>query len=157
MCQGFNRFSGFLHHFVLAKLANSSIKVKNKVTKTRSNFQCLFSYSNNKPGLIKKVYIKSFSSWLVTGEPLKCLLLCNTTELLQFHGQTYIWPFITCSAVFSTSRCWLVNRCQISSRTHYIDFYHLLCCNSQCWLVKRHQTCERSQYMYIDSISIVWI
>ena len=28
MCQGFNHFSGFLHHFVLAKLATSSIRVK---------------------------------------------------------------------------------------------------------------------------------
>ena len=28
MCQGFNHFSGFLHHFVLAKLASSSIRVK---------------------------------------------------------------------------------------------------------------------------------
>ena len=27
MCQGFNHFSGFLHHFVRAKLANSSITV----------------------------------------------------------------------------------------------------------------------------------
>ena len=27
MCQGFNIFSGFLHHFVLAKLATSSIRV----------------------------------------------------------------------------------------------------------------------------------
>ena len=27
MCQGFSHFSGFLHHFVLAKLANSSISV----------------------------------------------------------------------------------------------------------------------------------
>ena len=28
MCQGFSRFVGFLHHFVLAKLANSSMRVK---------------------------------------------------------------------------------------------------------------------------------
>ena len=28
MCQGFSHFSGFLHHFVLAKLATSSIRVK---------------------------------------------------------------------------------------------------------------------------------
>ena len=28
MCQGFGNFSGFLHHFVLAKLATSSISVK---------------------------------------------------------------------------------------------------------------------------------
>ena len=28
MCQGFGHFSGFLHHFVLAKLATSSIRVK---------------------------------------------------------------------------------------------------------------------------------
>ena len=28
MCQGFCHFSGFLHHFVLAKLATSSIRVK---------------------------------------------------------------------------------------------------------------------------------
>ena len=27
MCQGFSNFSGFLHHFVLAKLATSSIRV----------------------------------------------------------------------------------------------------------------------------------
>ena len=27
MCQGFNYFSDFLHHFVLAKLATSSIRV----------------------------------------------------------------------------------------------------------------------------------
>ena len=27
MCQGFKHFSGFLHHFVLAKLATSSIRV----------------------------------------------------------------------------------------------------------------------------------
>ena len=26
MCQGFNHFSGFLHHLVLAKLATSSIR-----------------------------------------------------------------------------------------------------------------------------------
>ena len=28
MCQGFNHFSGFLDHFVKAKLATSSIRVK---------------------------------------------------------------------------------------------------------------------------------
>ena len=28
MCQGFSDFTGFLHHFVLAKLATSSIRVK---------------------------------------------------------------------------------------------------------------------------------
>ena len=28
MCQGFSLVSGFLHHFVLAKLATSSIRVK---------------------------------------------------------------------------------------------------------------------------------
>ena len=28
MCQGFNYVLGFLHHFVLAKLATSSIRVK---------------------------------------------------------------------------------------------------------------------------------
>ena len=28
MCQGFSHFTGFLHHFVLAKLAISSIRVK---------------------------------------------------------------------------------------------------------------------------------
>ena len=28
MCQGFNHFSGFLHHFVLAKLPTSRIRVK---------------------------------------------------------------------------------------------------------------------------------
>ena len=28
MCQGFSHFSGFLHNFVLAKLATSSISVK---------------------------------------------------------------------------------------------------------------------------------
>ena len=27
MCQGFSNFSGLLHHFVLAKLATSSIRV----------------------------------------------------------------------------------------------------------------------------------
>ena len=27
MCQNFSHFSGFLHHFVLAKLATSNIKV----------------------------------------------------------------------------------------------------------------------------------
>ena len=29
MCQGFSHFSGFLHQFVLAKLATSSIRVNN--------------------------------------------------------------------------------------------------------------------------------
>ena len=28
MCQGFSHFSDFLHHFVLAKLATTSIRVK---------------------------------------------------------------------------------------------------------------------------------
>ena len=28
MCQGFNNFSGFLHNFLLAKLANISVRVK---------------------------------------------------------------------------------------------------------------------------------
>ena len=28
MCQGFSHFSGILHHFVLAKLATTSIRVK---------------------------------------------------------------------------------------------------------------------------------
>ena len=31
MCQGFSHFSASLHHFVLAKLANSSIRVKDKL------------------------------------------------------------------------------------------------------------------------------
>ena len=30
MCQGFSHFSVFLHHFVLAKLATNSIRVKRK-------------------------------------------------------------------------------------------------------------------------------
>ena len=30
ICQGFNHFAGFLHHFVLAKLATSSIRIKQK-------------------------------------------------------------------------------------------------------------------------------
>ena len=28
MCQGFSNFSGFLHHFISAKLATSSIRAK---------------------------------------------------------------------------------------------------------------------------------
>ena len=28
MCKCFNKFSGFLHHFVMAKLATTSIRVK---------------------------------------------------------------------------------------------------------------------------------
>ena len=28
MCQGFSHFPGFLHHFILANLANSSMRVK---------------------------------------------------------------------------------------------------------------------------------
>ena len=34
MCQGFSNFSGFLHHFVLAKLATSSIRVKLRLAET---------------------------------------------------------------------------------------------------------------------------
>ena len=30
MCQGFSYFIGFLHHFVLAKLATTSIRIKQK-------------------------------------------------------------------------------------------------------------------------------
>ena len=32
MCQGFSHFPGFLHHFVMAKLATSSIKVNDQST-----------------------------------------------------------------------------------------------------------------------------
>ena len=34
MCQGFSNFSVFLHHFVLAKLATSSIRVKLRLAET---------------------------------------------------------------------------------------------------------------------------
>ena len=37
MCQGFSHFSGFLHHFVLAKLATSSIRVNINRVKTCGN------------------------------------------------------------------------------------------------------------------------
>ena len=33
MCQGLGHFSGFLHHFVLAKLATSSIRVKSLINR----------------------------------------------------------------------------------------------------------------------------
>ena len=41
ICQGFANFSGFLHHFVLAKIAPSSKRVKSKPLKAHS-FQCSF-------------------------------------------------------------------------------------------------------------------
>ena len=37
MCQGFSHFSGILHHFVLAKLANSSIRVKTLIKHLNHN------------------------------------------------------------------------------------------------------------------------
>ena len=33
MCLGFSHFLGFLHHFLLAKLATSSIRVKHELEK----------------------------------------------------------------------------------------------------------------------------
>ena len=36
MCQGFSHFCSFLHHFVLAKLATSSIEIKNYLVSTLS-------------------------------------------------------------------------------------------------------------------------
>ena len=37
MCQGFSHFSGFLHHFVLAKLTTSSIRVKDNQLDVKFN------------------------------------------------------------------------------------------------------------------------
>ena len=37
MCQGFIQFSVFLHHFVLVKLANNSIRVKDFFALTSGN------------------------------------------------------------------------------------------------------------------------
>ena len=42
MCQGYSHFSGFLHHFILAKLATSSIRVNCSLSK----FVYLFTFSS---------------------------------------------------------------------------------------------------------------
>ena len=41
MCQGFSDFSGFLHYFVLAKIATSSMRVKQPKEQTpRKSGEC---------------------------------------------------------------------------------------------------------------------
>ena len=45
MCQGFGDFSGFLHHFVLAKLATSIIKVNGLM----KDWSTCTVYLNNSP------------------------------------------------------------------------------------------------------------
>ena len=46
MCQGFSHFSVFLHHFVMAKLATNTIRVKQdnaKKLKMTPNLKCWYS------------------------------------------------------------------------------------------------------------------
>ena len=61
MCQGFSHFSAFLHHFVLAKLATSSIKVN----KLRNNI--LFSIRPGKAITNKirvRIHLKSIHEFI---------------------------------------------------------------------------------------------
>ena len=51
MCQGFNHFSGLLHHFVLAKLATSSIRVNSEATGRQVYVICMDSFLND-PGTL---------------------------------------------------------------------------------------------------------
>ena len=46
MCQSFNNFSGFLHHFVLAKLATTSIRVKARFKMSGDIVSCCEMGSN---------------------------------------------------------------------------------------------------------------
>ena len=50
MCQGFSHLSGFLHHFVLAKLATSSVRVKpgqyDSCEEKRLKIKITFSHKN---------------------------------------------------------------------------------------------------------------
>ena len=54
--KGFNHFSGFLHHFVLAKLATSSIRVKTIYFKRNTKHESVKS-SVLKHGLLSPTYI----------------------------------------------------------------------------------------------------
>ena len=52
MCQGNSHFSGFLHHFVLAKLATNSITVKQKSVKDVFNWagdSCIVLFCREDP------------------------------------------------------------------------------------------------------------
>ena len=73
MCQGFSHFSGFLHHFVLAKVATSSIRVKELVNHehfegAHSSAQCqcitesLYSPITGQPSICHVPYWKIISN-----------------------------------------------------------------------------------------------
>ena len=55
MCQGFNHFVGFLHHFVLAKLNTSSTKVKREKISADKLVQ---TYINSKLGTREALSMK---------------------------------------------------------------------------------------------------
>ena len=62
MCQGFNHLSGFLHHFVLAKLATSCIRAKDSCW-VGSKYKLFFRYFPNRCSNQKDIPIKSDQFW----------------------------------------------------------------------------------------------
>ena len=72
ICQGFANFSGFLYHFVLAKLATSSIRVKGTT--------CLFCNFATKP---------YFTMYDVTYVPLLCV--ARLSPSLAFSICPSVW------------------------------------------------------------------
>ena len=60
MCQGFSHFSGSLHHFVLGKLATSSIRVKRGVFS-----DIVSSISERKKPIVGPLFSRLSGQWPV--------------------------------------------------------------------------------------------
>ena len=58
MCQGFSHFPGFLHRFLLAKLASSSLRVKPTVDASFLSGKVTGSFLVNSHGWASSPYIK---------------------------------------------------------------------------------------------------
>ena len=87
MCQGFTQYSGFLHHFVLYKLATCSIKVKLGLifpdALNINTYNCSLVFKmielRSRP-LIRKLHRCPFSSWLIrVASSSGVLLITHTT------------------------------------------------------------------------------
>ena len=74
MCQGFSHFSGFLHHFVLAKLATSSIRVKMLLTLA---YNPVYDYN---PSNAKSTFVKSARMQRFLKHHLNSVMLVYSSE-----------------------------------------------------------------------------
>ena len=85
ICQGFNDFSGFLHHFALANLASSSIRIEVDISK----FVC--------PNIFLRVWVSKWIPYTQLSRALHTYIICdlnkqNIANGALFHKVTEQYP-----------------------------------------------------------------